>query len=229
MSQVVYLNRTIPPKDQDNEQASPPPPPPRIGPREAPYLEALQGSEQRREEALKPKRAVEERMVEMLPSDWLFEEEPLPKRSQNQVLAIGESIVLDTRVNAALRLAHRSKFMNILGHCLWGDEEDSELVRLGYLARGAVMTFQPTNLWELYLVGNIVSNQWKLDRTLRIQKAVFTAQAEKRTSGRHGLPSATWAAMELDDEVMRCQKMLDSSIKSYRLATKKDRMNLSAW
>jgi hypothetical protein len=228
MSQVVYLKVPNSELEKRNQAESPPPPPPPMGPRPAPYLEALQDS--RREEALKPKRAVEERMVEMLPSEWLFEEEPLPnKGNPNQVLAIGESIILDTRVNAALRLAHRNKFMNILSHCLWGDEEDSELVRLGYLARGAVMTFQPTNLWELYLVGNIVSNQWKLDRTLRIQKAVFNAQAEKRTAGRHGLPSATWAAMELDDEVMRCQKMLDSSIKSYRLATKRDRMNISAW
>lgn len=177
--------------------------------------------------ASQAQRPIEEKALAMLPSAWLFEEEPLP--DPNRKIEVGETLVLDTRVNAALRLAHRNHFMTIVAPCLWGDEQDVELVRLGYLARGAVMTFTPVNVFELYLVGNIVSAQWKLDRTLRIQKAVFEAYAQKKQSGKHGLPTGTWAAMELDEEVMKAQKMLESAIKSYQMATKRDKLSSKAW
>lgn len=224
MSNVVYMRGAGP--DPGASTGPPTPPQPTqgvasapIGPRPAPQPVRTESAQQ--EQALKPQRPIEEQAIALLPSEWLFKEEDLPDR--NRPIAVGETLVLDTRVNAALRLAHRNQFMSMIAHCLWGDEQTSELVRLGYLARGAVMTLQPTNVFELYLVGNVVSAQWKLDRTMRIQQTVFNSHATKRTAGRHGLPTATWAAMELDEEVFKCQKLLDGAIKSYHLATKRDR------
>jgi hypothetical protein len=35
--------------------------------------------------------------------------------------------------------------------------------------------------------------------------------------------------MELDEEVMKAQKMLESAIKSYKMATKKDKLSSKVW
>lgn len=227
---VVYMYANtmgpppIPSPPPPNQERSEPLPP---FPKPAPRVEVKPQPAPEPEVPMKfaPQRPIEERALEMLPGKWLFEEEPLP--DANQPIKIGEMLVLDTRVNAALRLAHKSSFMAMIAHCLWGDEQDTELLRLGYLARGAVMTFQPTNPFELSLVGNVVAAQWKLDRTLRIQKAVFDKHAAKPVAGRHGLPTATWAAMELDEEAVKAQKMLDMAVNTYQNATKKSRMSVN--
>jgi hypothetical protein len=166
-----------------------------------------------------PEREIEVRARELLPADWLFEEEPLP--THDRPLQDGDIVVFDTRVNAALRLAYSADMMGLLSHCLWGDEAEKDVVRLGLLARGAVITFCPVTMYDLYAVVNIVSAQWKLDRMLRLQKKVFESEAKNGQIGKYGLPQATWIALSFDEDAAKLQKMLDGAIRSYQLSAKR--------
>lgn len=134
----------------------------------------------------------------------------------------GEVMSTETTPNKSLRLAESSNFLEMCLPVLWGDEKTSQLQAFGELLRGAVISFKPTNTFELHLVKNIVAAQWRVERLYRMQKNVYENEMEDGERGRFGLPKATNLAMELDNEIYLAQKGLRHAIGSYNAVVSKN-------
>lgn len=162
---------------------------------------------------------VEEEARTLLPKKEVFARVDAPL-AVLEGAARGDVIRTNPVVNRSLRLAQESDFLEMCLPVLWGDEKKIHLQRFGFLLRGAIETFKPLTVFELYLVKNIVAAQWRLDRLLVTQSNVYANEAKKGEVGKYGLPAASHAARELDTEIEDAQRALLSVIHTYRMAVK---------
>lgn len=148
-----------------------------------------------------------------------------PDRDQNLALDItnlrkGSVVMVDNATNNALALAHENDFLEMCLPVLWGDERMVHVERFGWLLRGAVLTFRPQTVFELYLVKDVVAAQWRLDRLYQTQTNVYENESRSGEVGKYGLPQASHSAMELDSRIYAAQAALSVAIRNCLMAAK---------
>ena len=144
----------------------------------------------------------------------VFVQEP-SKQPDIMTMRVGDVFQLETPTNRALALAQEHDFLGMCLPILWGDEKLVHFERFGWLLRGAVTTFRPMTVFELYLVKNIVAAQWRLDRLAQTQANIYEHESKGGVVGRYGLPQASHSAMELDDKLYAAQEALSVAIKNH--------------
>ncbi|MEN6303199.1 MAG: hypothetical protein ABFD96_10775 [Armatimonadia bacterium] len=157
---------------------------------------------------------VEDEARALLPKDEVF------ARVDSTMMVLegaerGDVIRTNPVINRSLRLAQEQDFLEMCLPILWGDEKKIHLQRFGYLLRGAIETFKPLTIFELYMVKNVVAAQWRLDRLLTTQGNVYVNEAKKGEIGKYGLPAAAHSARELDAEIESAQRALMTTIDIY--------------
>ncbi len=144
----------------------------------------------------------------------VFVQEP-HKQPDINTMRVGDVFPLESSTNRALILAQQHDFLGMCLPILWGDEKRVHFERFGWLLRGAVTTFKPLTVFELYLVKNIVAAQWRLDRLAQTQANIYEHESKGGAVGRYGLPQASHSAMELDAQMYAAQEALSIAIKNH--------------
>lgn len=160
------------------------------------------------------RREVEDRARRQLSTQQVFAKGKEPAVDIS-TLRKGDVLLVDTQANRSLMLAQEYDFLEMCLPILWGDEKLVHFERFGWLLRGAVTTFRPLTVFELYLIKNIVAAQWRLDRLYQTQTNVYENEARSGVVGKYGLPQASHSAMELDEKLYAAQKALSAAIKNH--------------
>ena len=163
---------------------------------------------------LEAHREVEERARRHLGKNQVFAKNSEPAIDIN-TLRKGDILMVESQANRSLQLAQEYDFLEMCLPILWGDERLVHFERFGWLLRGAVITFRPLTVFELYLIKNIVAAQWRLDRLYQTQTNVYENEARSGVVGKYGLPQASHSAMELDEKLYAAQKALSAAIKNH--------------
>lgn len=159
-------------------------------------------------------RDVEEKARSHLSKNKVFAKNREPAIDIN-TLRKGDILMEESQANRSLQLAQEYDFLEMCLPILWGDERLVHFERFGWLLRGAVITFRPLTVFELYLIKNIVAAQWRLDRLYQTQTNVYENEARSGVVGKYGLPQASHSAMELDEKLYAAQKALSAAIKNH--------------
>ena len=159
-------------------------------------------------------RDVEEKARSHLSKNKVFAKNREPAIDIN-TLRKGDILMVESQANRSLQLAQEYDFLAMCLPILWGDERLVHFERFGWLLRGAVITFRPLTVFELYLIKNIVAAQWRLDRLYQTQTNVYENEARSGVVGKYGLPQASHSAMELDEKLYAAQKALSAAIKNH--------------
>ena len=159
-------------------------------------------------------RDVEEKARSHLSKNKVFAKNREPAIDIN-TLRKGDILMVESQANRSLQLAQEYDFLEMCLPILWGDERLVHFERFGWLLRGAVITFRPLTVFELYLIKNIVAAQWRLDRLYQTQTNVYENEARSGVVGKYGLPQASHSAMELDEQLYAAQKALSAAIKNH--------------
>ena len=159
-------------------------------------------------------RDVEEKARSHLSKNKVFAKNREPAIDIN-TLRKGHILMVESQANRSLQLAQEYDFLEMCLPILWGDERLVHFERFGWLLRGAVITFRPLTVFELYLIKNIVAAQWRLDRLYQTQTNVYENEARSGVVGKYGLPQASHSAMELDEKLYAAQKALSAAIKNH--------------
>ena len=159
-------------------------------------------------------RDVEEKARSHLSKNKVFAKNREPAIDIN-TLRKGDILMVESQANRSLQLAQEYDFLEMCLPILWGDERLVHFERFGWLLRGAVITFRPLTVFELYLIKNIVAAQWRLDRLYQTQTNVYENEARSGGVGKYGLPQASHSAMELDEKLYAAQKALSAAIKNH--------------
>ena len=159
-------------------------------------------------------RDVEEKARSHLSKNKVFAKNREPAIDIN-TLRKGDILMVESQANRSLQLAQEYDFLEMCLPILWGDERLVHFERFGWLLRGAVITFRPLTVFELYLIKNIVAAQWRLDRLYQTQTNVYENEARSGVVGKYGLPQASHSAMELDEKLYAAQKALSAAIKNH--------------
>ena len=152
----------------------------------------------------------------MATSQQVFKQDPVADGTR--ALRPGETALLDSSKNRALRLAQEHNFLQMCRSVLWGDEDTFLLNEFGVLLRGAVESFRPRTTFELHLLRNVVEAQWRVWRISRMQRAIYEAESKRKTSGQFGLPRATLNAQMLDLKYKQALDFVDQAVRIYRKA-----------
>ncbi len=159
-------------------------------------------------------REVEDKARSHLSKNKVFAKNREPAIDIN-TLRKGDILMVESQANRSLQLAQEYDFLEMCLPILWGDERLVHFERFGWLLRGAVITFRPLTVFELYLIKNIVAAQWRLDRLYQTQTNVYENEARSGVVGKYGLPQASHSAMELDEKLYAAQKALSAAIKNH--------------
>ncbi|MFZ1289847.1 MAG: hypothetical protein WAR79_07145 [Melioribacteraceae bacterium] len=159
-------------------------------------------------------REVEDKARRHLSKNKVFAKNREPAIDIN-TLRKGDILMVESQANRSLQLAQEYDFLEMCLPILWGDERLVHFERFGWLLRGAVITFRPLTVFELYLIKNIVAAQWRLDRLYQTQTNVYENEARSGVVGKYGLPQASHSAMELDEKLYAAQKALSAAIKNH--------------
>lgn len=159
-------------------------------------------------------REVEDKARSHLSKNKVFAKNREPEIDIN-TLRKGDILMVESQANRSLQLAQEYDFLEMCLPILWGDERLVHFERFGWLLRGAVITFRPLTVFELYLIKNIVAAQWRLDRLYQTQTNVYENEARSGVVGKYGLPQASHSAMELDEKLYAAQKALSAAIKNH--------------
>ena len=159
-------------------------------------------------------RGVEDKARSHLSKNKVFAKNREPAIDIN-TLRKGDILMVESQANRSLQLAQEYDFLVMCLPILWGDERLVHFERFGWLLRGAVITFRPLTVFELYLIKNIVAAQWRVGRLYQTQTNGYENEARSGVVGKYGLPQASHSAMELDEKLYAAQKALSAAIKNH--------------
>jgi len=123
---------------------------------------------------------------------------------------------LQSKENESLALAERERFDEMCSKILWGSEDPEAF---GEMLRSLVVSFLPSDSFQLRLLRNVASAQWQLQRIEAIQQNLFLAGAEE--IGAYKLPAGTADAMDFSNQASNLLRDLQRSIQIYHAARKR--------
>lgn len=140
-------------------------------------------------------------------------------------LRVGESLpIARAVVNKSLALAERSDFFALCEGALWGSEKETHRIRFGELLRSVVIQFLPQDQYELLLLKDVVTAQWRLNRLNDLQGRIFEAHIQEEGWDEFGLSKATSKATDFESVIAAAQaslqRALNNFLRSRQLSTK---------